>query len=245
MGPGLLWSVKIDHKKAFIYLGTEKLKHHREFEKVLRVEKSSVKGKDALLVRANLFNNTFKFFSNFSTRCLIVYNSEILCFYLLFQFHFEPAANGSHSKCQLKLTSFNRYQSDGKFKEKKEKDHEKWISQFNKEIKKLYSDSTELGESSTRFKDTVASTTTIANEVRQDISRDGVEKDKEDDDNSAMSKTLQRQDSSLEISDVIVEVISLEDQTSFSGMQLYFKVGIRSVIGCLIFVIVFTSTILS
>lgn len=62
MPPALLWSIKIENGKAFIYLGGEKLKQHKEYEKVLRVEKSTVKGKDALLVRANLFNDTFYYF---------------------------------------------------------------------------------------------------------------------------------------------------------------------------------------
>ena len=61
MPPALLWSIKIENGKAFIYLGGEKLKQHREYEKVLRVEKSAFNGKDALLVRGNLFNDTFVF----------------------------------------------------------------------------------------------------------------------------------------------------------------------------------------
>ena len=59
MPPALLWSIKIENGKAYIYLDGERLKHHKKYDKILRVKKSAVKGKDALLVRANLFNDTF------------------------------------------------------------------------------------------------------------------------------------------------------------------------------------------
>ena len=71
------------------------------------------------------------------------------------------------------------------------------------------------GESSTRqLKDTVASTSTIGKEVRQDITCDGDEDDKED--GNSLSKSLLRQDSSLE-NDVAVEAVSVEDDSSFMG----------------------------
>lgn len=63
MPPAHLWSIKIENGKAYIYLDGEKLKQHKKYEHVLRVEKSTVKGKDALLVRADIFNDTI-FFSN-------------------------------------------------------------------------------------------------------------------------------------------------------------------------------------
>ena len=73
------------------------------------------------------------------------------------------------------------------------------------------------GESSTRqLKDTVASTATIGKEVRQDITCGGDEDDKED--GNSLSKSLLRQDSSLE-NDVVVEAVGVEDDSSFSGMQ--------------------------
>ena len=99
-----------------------------------------------------------------------------------------------------------------------ETDHSKWVSEFNKEINKLYSVPTNSGESSTRrLEDTVASTSTIANEVRgEDIPRGGDEDDIEDGNSS--SKGLQKRASNQE-NNVVVEVVSIEDGISFSGMK--------------------------
>ena len=79
MPPAHLWSIKIENGKACIYLDGEKLKQHKKYEKVLRVEKSTVKGKDALLERADLSNDTI-FFFKFSTRCSIVCIVRFYCF---------------------------------------------------------------------------------------------------------------------------------------------------------------------
>ena len=76
---------------------------------------------------------------------------------------------------------------------------------------------TNSGESCTRrLEDTVASTSTIANEVREDIPRGGDENDTEDGNSS--SKGLQRLDSNPG-NDVEVEVVRVEDEISFSGMR--------------------------
>ena len=78
-------------------------------------------------------------------------------------------------------------------------------------------DHTYLGESSTRrLKDSVASTSTIANEVRQDIACGGDEDDKKD--GNSLFKSLPSRDSNLE-NDIVMEVVSVEDEISFSGMQ--------------------------
>ena len=62
----------------------------------------------------------------------------------------------------------------------------------------------------------MASTSTIANEVREDIPRGGVEDDTEDGNSS--SKGLQRRDSNPE-NYVVVEVIRVEDKIPFLGMK--------------------------
>ena len=86
MPQGLFWSIKIEDGKAFIYLGEQKLKQHKEYEKVLRVEKSAVKGKDALLVRANLFNDTFYFLQILDTICNPLQVRFVLVLKMFFSF---------------------------------------------------------------------------------------------------------------------------------------------------------------
>ena len=76
---------------------------------------------------------------------------------------------------------------------------------------------TNSGESCTRrLEDTVASTSTMANDVLEDIPHGGDEDDTEDGNSS--SKGLQRLDSNPE-NDVVVEVVRVEDEISFSGMR--------------------------
>ena len=58
---------KIENGKAYIYLNGEKQKQYQKYERVLRVEKSTFKGKDALLVRADLFNDTIFLFQTLHT----------------------------------------------------------------------------------------------------------------------------------------------------------------------------------
>ena len=78
-------------------------------------------------------------------------------------------------------------------------------------------DRTNLGESSTRrLKDTVASPSTIANEVRQDSACGGDEDGNKD--GSSLSHSPLRRNWNLE-NDIVVEVVSLEDEISCSGMQ--------------------------
>lgn len=94
----------------------------------------------------------------------------------------------------------------------KETDHSKWVSEFNKEINKLYSVHT--NSASVPLEYTVAFTSTKANE--EDISRGGDEDDVEDGNSS--SKGLQKRDSNEE-NDVVLEVVSVEDEIFFSGMK--------------------------
>ena len=92
------------------------------------------------------------------------------------------------------------------------------VSEFNMEIDKLYLVHTNSGESSTcRLEDSEASTSTIANEVREDIPCGRDEDDTVLDGNSS-SKGLQRRDSNPE-NDVVVEVVRVEDKIPFSGMK--------------------------
>lgn len=62
----------------------------------------------------------------------------------------------------------------------------------------------------------MASTSTIANEVCQDIACGGDEDDKKG--GNSLFKSLPSRDSNLE-NDVVVEVVSVEDEISFSSMQ--------------------------
>ena len=56
----------------------------------------------------------------------------------------------------------------------------------------------------------------IANEIRQDIACGGDEDGKKD--GNSLSHSLLRRNSNLE-NDIVVEVVSLEDEISCSGMQ--------------------------
>ena len=100
----------------------------------------------------------------------------------------------------------------------KETGHSRWVSEFNKEINKLSSLRTNSGESSSRrLEEGIASTSTIANEVRgEDIPRGGDEDDAED--GYSSSPGLQKRASSQE-NDFVLEVVSIEDGISFSGMK--------------------------
>ena len=94
-----LWSIKIENGQVFIYLGKEKLKMHQVCRRVLSVKKSLYKGKDALLVRTNLF--TWLIYSFFSLRSRSRSSLTFVLYVIFLQFKFEPCPNGAHTKCHL------------------------------------------------------------------------------------------------------------------------------------------------
>ena len=124
-----LWSIKIQNGQVFIYLGKEKLKMHQVYRRVLRVKKSLYKGKDALLVRMNLFTWLIYSFSSLRSRSR---SHLTFTLYIMFlQFKFEPCPNGTHTKCHLKLKYFNPYASDGIFRDIQKASHKDFVCQFN------------------------------------------------------------------------------------------------------------------
>ena len=127
---------------------------------------------------------------------LFLYIFRFLVF--LLQFSFEPYPNGTHKRCHLKLKFFNRHKSDGNFKDIKDTDLEEWITCFNLEIKKFYSESSDA-------------TTSVNPEGSLNASDASASGDSWED------ETLLN--ASLERSDLVESLITDEANQSSSGMQ--------------------------
>ena len=130
-----LWSIKIENGQVFIYLGKEKLKMHQVCRRVLSVKKSLYKGKDALLVRTNLF--TWLIYSFFSLRSRSRSSLTFVLYVIFLQFKFEPCPNGAHTKCHLKLKCFDPYASDGIFRDIQKACHKDFVCHFNQQIARV------------------------------------------------------------------------------------------------------------
>ena len=82
---------------------------YQVYRRVLRVKKSLYKGKDALLVRTNLF--TWLIFSFFYLRSISRSDVTLVLYVKFLQFKFEPCPNGTHAKCHLKVKCFDPFAS--------------------------------------------------------------------------------------------------------------------------------------